>query len=236
MSIKAVFFDLDGTLLPMNMDSFSRAYFSGLVECIAPLGFDKKAVFAALQEGIVAMSENDGSKTNECAFWEVFDCRFGDSVSLMKPELDKYYNERFDNVKSSCGFNLLAKKAVEVCKAAGLHIVLATNPFFPRIATEKRARWAGLEPDEFELITTYEDNCFCKPNINYYAALLKRLSYLPEECLMVGNDTVEDTVAEKLGMKVFLITDCIINHGNESALKWENGDFNAFIDFISKLS
>ena len=32
---------------------------------------------------------------------------------------------------------------------------------------------------------------------------------------MVGNDVKEDMVARKLGMDVFLITDCLINPNNE---------------------
>ena len=36
MNIKAILFDLDGTLLPMDQDAFTRAYFKELAGVIAP--------------------------------------------------------------------------------------------------------------------------------------------------------------------------------------------------------
>ena len=43
-------------------------------------------------------------------------------------------------------------------KELGLRAVLATNPIFPAVATRSRIRWAGLEPEDFELCTTYENS------------------------------------------------------------------------------
>ena len=89
--------------------------------------------------------------------------------------------------------------------------MLATNPFFPAIATHKRVRWAGLEPEEFAFITTYENSSYCKPNLEYFRQLLDALGLQPEECVMVGNDALEDTAAAQLGIPVFLLTDCLLN-------------------------
>ena len=87
-----------------------------------------------------------------------------------------------------------------------------TNPIFPAVATESRIRWAGLEPEEFALYTTYENTSYCKPNPAYYRDLIRRLSLDPQRCLMVGNDVSEDMeAASAAGMQVFLLTDCLIN-------------------------
>ena len=56
-----------------------------------------------------------------------------------------------------CGFNPKAKEAVELSRSLGLRVALATNPLFPAVATESRIRWAGVEPEDFELYTTYEN-------------------------------------------------------------------------------
>lgn len=48
-------------------------------------------------------------------------------------------------------------------KRRGFGVALATNPIFPSVATESRIRWAGLEPEEFALYTTYENTAYCKP-------------------------------------------------------------------------
>ena len=93
----------------------------------------------------------------------------------------------------------------------GLRVALATNPIFPAVATQSRIRWAGLESEDFELYTTYENIGYCKPNPDYYREIAKRLGVSPEGCLMVGNDVTEDMVASETGMQVFLLTDCLIN-------------------------
>ena len=52
---------------------------------------------------------------------------------------------------------------------------------------------------------------------------------------MVGNDVAEDMVARELGMKTFLLTDCLINRGNEDISVYPNGSFDELIEFINSL-
>ena len=117
----------------------------------------------------------------------------------------------------------------------GLRVALATNPIFPAVATESRIRWAGLEPEDFELRTTYENIGYCKPNPEYYREIAARLGVRPEECLMVGNDVTEDMVAESIGMQVFLLTDCLINKERKNIAKYPRGSFNQLMQFIDTL-
>lgn len=44
MSIKAVLFDLDGTLLPMDYDGFLNRYFGNLAKHMAGYGYDPEAL------------------------------------------------------------------------------------------------------------------------------------------------------------------------------------------------
>ena len=87
-------------------------------------------------------------------------------------------------------------------------------------------KWAGVSPDDFALYTTYENVCFCKPNLNYYKDVLSRIGAKAEDCLMVGNDVDEDMVAENLGMSVFLLTDCMINKSGKDISGYPHGDFD----------
>ena len=97
-----------------------------------------------------------------------------------------------------------------------------------------RIRWAGLEPEDFELVTTYEDSPYCKPNPDYYRYVLARLGASPEESLMTGNDLGEDVRAAGLaGIRGFLLTDCLINRENEDISALPHGGFDeleAFLD------
>ena len=224
--LTTVLFDLDGTLLPMDQDEFVHDYFHRLVEKVAPLGYEPKALIDAVWAGTAAMVKNDGSCTNEEAFWRVFAARYGEERLRDRPAFDAFYRTDFQQTAQVCGRNDAARAAVNVLKAMGLRAALATNPIFPQTATYSRVRWAGLEPEMFEYITTYENSTHSKPNPAYYADLLSTLGLRAEECLMVGNDVGEDMVAETLGMGVFLLTDCLINPQGEDISRWPHGSFD----------
>jgi hypothetical protein len=53
---------------------------------------------------------------------------------------------------------------------------------------------------------------------------------------MVGNDATEDMVAEKLGMKVFLLTDCLINAQNRELSGYPQGSFPELMAYVDRLS
>ena len=148
---------------------------------------------------------------------------------------EEYYRTEFQKAREVCGFNPLAAEAIREIKAMGYQTVLATNPLFPAIATYSRLRWAGLEPEDFSLITTYENSRHCKPNPAYYRDILETLGLKAEECVMVGNDVTEDMIAQTLGIKVFLLTDCIINKENKDYSSYPNGSFPELITFIRGL-
>ena len=235
MSLKAVFFDLDGTLLPMDMDVFIKSYFGAISKKLAPYGYDPKELVATIWQGTKAMIKNDGSKTNEEAFWESFVAVYGEEKLKDTVYFDKFYEENFDDLKSVCGFNPKASEVVNYLKEKNIRLVLATNPLFPSIATEKRITFAGLKPEDFEFFTSYENISFCKPNIKYYQEVLSRTGLNAEDCLMVGNDVGDDMIAENLGFKVFLLTDYLINNDNTDITKYPNGDFDALSAYINTL-
>ena len=117
----------------------------------------------------------------------------------------------------------------------GYRVALATTPMFPSIATESRIHWAGLELEDFEIFTTYENYHFCKPNLNYYREVIEKLGVKPEECLMVGNDVGEDMITEELGMKVFLLPADLINKVEKDTSQYPQGDLTDLLKFIEGL-
>lgn len=235
MALKAVLFDLDGTLLPMDQDIFVKAYFKGLATKLAPLGYDSKQLIDAIWAGTAAMIKNNGERTNEEVFWDLFANIYGEKAREDEPHFEEFYKTEFQKVKEVCGYTSKAAEVIKNLKAKNIRIALATNPIFPKIATESRMRWAGLEPEDFELYTTYENISYSKPNPEYYTEILKRMNLLPQECLMVGNDVGDDMVAETLGMKVFLLTDSLINKAETDISLFPNGDFDKLSEFIEDL-
>lgn len=235
MKITTVLFDLDGTLLPMEQEDFVKVYFSSLAKKLAPYGYESEKLVASIWAGTKQMVMNDGKVTNEKAFWNKFCEIYGEDAIKDEPIFAEFYKNEFNNVKSICGFNEGCVKAVKIAKEKGLRVVLATNPIFPAVATESRIRWAGLDTSDFELYTTYENSSFCKPNLNYYKEIISNLGVNPEECLMVGNDISEDMVAKNLGMRVFLLTDHIINKEKTDINLYPNGNVHKLIEYIEKL-
>lgn len=234
--ISAIFFDLDGTLLPMDQDAFLKAYMGGLAQKLAPHGYEPGLMVKSIWKGTGAMVMNDGSAGNDEVFWKVFSQCIGRDTQMDEPIFEDFYRNEFQTIQTVCGFNPRAGETICALKEMGFRLVLATNPLFPAIATHSRARWAGLEPESFEYITTYENSRHCKPNLDYYREILGKLNLKAENCLMVGNDVGEDMIAEELGMRVFLLTDCLINKTDKSISQYHNGSFPELLEYIRSLN
>lgn len=229
--LKNVLFDLDGTLLPMDQDVFVEGYIKLLTVRMAKRGMEPKRLVQGLWAGTGAMVSNDGGRTNEQVFWEVF-ASLCPVTREDREEMEDFYRTDFQRARVLCGFTPKAAETVKMLVSRGLRIALATNPVFPRTATESRVRWAGLEAGDFELITTYENSRYCKPSPLYYAEIAEKLGLAPSETLMVGNDTADDTGAVGVGMDVFLLTPCLIDRDG-SLQNWPHGDFGALREYIN---
>ena len=236
MKITTVLFDLDGTLLPMDMNEFIKAYFGGIARHLAPYGYEPQKLIDSIWQGTAAMVKNNGEETNETRFWQGFEAAYGKPAKEDEELFATFYREKFDKVQSSCGYTPAARQIIDTVRACGLRTALATNPIFPAMATERRIAWAGLSTSDFELYTTYENSRFCKPNLDYYRDIMQTLGVLPEECLMVGNDVGEDMIAEQLGARVFLLTNCLINSKGADISVYPHGSYDDLIAFIKNLT
>lgn len=233
--IKTVLFDLDGTLLPMDQDTFTNAYFKELAKKMAPFGYNPDELVKGVWKGTGAMVRNDGTKTNEEAFWEVFLKIFGEEHKKDLDTFTEFYENEFNKAKEVCGFNKASAEVIAALKEKGKKVVLASNPLFPMIAQKSRMNWAGLNTDDFAYITSYENSHFCKPSKEYYTEIAELLNLNPEECLMVGNNATEDMVAREAGMNVFLLTDCLINDDNVDLAQFRQGGFKELKELIEEL-
>lgn len=232
MQISTVLFDLDGTLLPMDQIKFTNGYFKTLAEKISPYGYEAKELIDSIWLGIKTIMKSDGSQNNETVFWNTLYKVYGEKIYNDKKVFDDFYNNEFNLVKSYCGINPNVSSVIAKLKEAGYRLVVATNPIFPKIATHSRIKWAGLNPDDFELITTYENSNYCKPSHNYYAQILDKINVNPQNCIMVGNDVSEDMPASALGMNVFLLTDCLLNKNDEDISQYPSGGFDDLLNYL----
>lgn len=229
-------FDLDGTLLPMpNQELFLDTYFKALSMKFLPLGYDAKELVKAVWVGTKSMLENDGTMTNEQRFWDMFCSMMGEEARQLETLFDDFYRNEFSLARETTSTHPHAKECIQILKDKGYTIALATNPLFPRVATHARMNWAGLEPMDFDYITTYENSTFCKPKLDYYQEVLLGLGKQAKECIMVGNDVKEDMCAANLGMDTYLLKDCLICQEAEDISTYKQGDFDDLLDFVRRL-
>ena len=230
--IKTILFDLDGTLLPMDEEYFKKIYFGAIYKKIGYLGYTLDELLNVIWYGTKKMIKNDGSMTNEELFWKSFIEVHPDRLEENKQNFVEFYNDIFPTLGHTCGFQPLAKEFIKILKKRGYELIIASNPIFPAVATRARIRWAELDPNDFKLITAYENSSFCKPNPKYYEEILRKLNLKAEECLMIGNDAREDTVALSLGIDTYLITDCLLNPDNVDISQYKNGTFKEIMDMV----
>ena len=199
-------FDLDDTLLDTNIETFIPAYFQSLsshLDAYVP----SHLMLRSLVSGMKAMMDSvDLSKTLE----DIFDMDFYPMINLSKdtlrPVLDDYYDTIFPDIRSAVKVRPEAAKLIEWAASMGYRIAIATDPLLPRKATFHRLRWAGLDPLQFEVVSTFENFHFSKSTPAYYAEVLGQLGWPDGPVLMVGNDVERDLKpANQLGLKTYLI-------------------------------
>lgn len=208
---KAILFDLDGTLLPMDLQEFIKAYFSLLGRKMVGHGYDPELFKKGMWGGVNAALANDGTMTNEERFWSVMNACMQKECREDEAIFEEFYHNEYHQAKAVCGLNPLAKKAVELAHQKAEKVILATSPLYPAIAVQGRVEWAGLKMEDFDLVTTYDSERYCKPNPDYYRDIVGRLGLKPEECVMIGNDEKEDMWgAGQAGIEGYLVTDDLI--------------------------
>lgn len=209
--IKAIFFDLDGTLLPMDEKKFTYGYFQAIYDKVKDLGYDKNQLIDTILKGTEAMYRNNGIKSNEEVFWEYFVSVYGKDKLKDKVLFDDFYKNEFYSTKQYCNDNPLAKDIVKYCNDNFEYVLLTTNPIFPYDATKARMSFVDLNPSDFDLITTYENSSYTKPNPKYFKTILEKYNLKSDEIIYFGNNTLEDgECALSLGIKTYLVKGNII--------------------------
>lgn len=235
---RAIFFDLDGTLLPLDMDAFMGGYFLSIESFVEEHGLDVKRFTDALRGGIGAMAHNDGTHTNEEVFWQIFLKDVGDMTPQggdWKVLLNEFYEKDFGEIGAGMPLNPLSSVVVETLQEKGYPLALTTMPMFPARAVDWRLNWGDIDPEAFTRITTFENSSAIKPNTAYYEENLAAFACKPEEVLMVGNNTREDLACLKVGMPAYLITDCLLDPDNFDIDTVDHGSMADFLEFVRTL-
>lgn len=212
-----------------------KLYIDALTEKFKPYlepSLFKKNLWTATR----AMISNSGrTKSNEKVFMETFTKDL--SIESEKAWLlfDHFYSNEFSLVKKSTWQNPNMIESVRLLKEKQYPLVIATNPLFPQNAVCERIRWAGLNPEDFLYMTTFEKMHAAKPNTEYYEEILDHLKLSSEEVLMVGNDALEDLAAAEVGISTYLLTDHLLNRDKQKNMPDLESNTDDFLEFVKTL-
>lgn len=225
-----IFFDLDGTLLPLDMDAFfeeyhKRAHQSGVFDLVDRDTFGK---------AVYAMLENDGSNTNEACFFRALSDMTDADPADVESAFNHFYENGFGKLRAHTRMEEKIAHTIKIVQQKGYRLVLATQPLFPRIATNQRIAWAGLCPNDFEYISYYDNSCYCKPNPKYFAHILDHVGAAADECYMIGNDVKDDMSAIALGFEGFLVLDHAVGDIGKVPI-CKKGDYSDLLSFAESL-
>ena len=230
---KNFLFDLDGTLLPMDMKYFIDLYVAAFCKSMVPVTkIESKPLMNAIWTSVAKMAKNDGDCLNIDIFWQTMNSVCKRDMRVFNDDFDSFYRGEFSVCRAATKVQPLARIVVDYIRQRGGNISVSTNPIFPKSSTSSRIEWAGLSPNDFSYITTYDNSSACKPNLNYFEEICSVCGIHPEESLVIGNDVDEDMISSRLGFDTFLVTDCLINRYNKELTLFRNGSFGELFDFI----
>ncbi|MEM6285020.1 MAG: HAD family hydrolase [Chloroflexota bacterium] len=229
--IKAVLFDLDGTLLGSNEREFVGAFLA-LCEAYFIEKQQQPGMRDAIRRGLVAMREpRDYTQTNiDISTGIILDSGFGPPEALHKL-YDQFYAAHYDQVRPLT-WQIPGTEAVTQLIEQGYTIVIATNPVYPEQAIQQRLAWAGL-PDDFStyaFVTTANNMHSLKPDPAYYVEILARVGIEPNEAVMVGNSLTNDIrPAKTIGLNTYLVNENL-DSGHEADSHGTTADFLAAVN------
>lgn len=233
--LNTLLMDLDGTLLKLDMDSFLPKYMDDVAAFVNYDGGKKLFLKAFWTASLAMVEDSNPQKTNEEVFFHTFCSLVGSSREKWQVLFERYYRERFPLLGELSTFDPVSVKIVEEARRKNFFLVLATNPVFPRVAIEERLKWADLKSHDFDFITSFENMHFCKPNPGYYREILQKINRSPQQCLMLGNDAVEDMAAGEIGITTYLVEDMLIESKKQAPKYDFRGTLQDFLSFLQDL-
>jgi FMN phosphatase YigB (HAD superfamily) len=229
-----ILFDLDGTLLPMEFKAFMKLYFGAMGQHFKEWLDPMTLIDNVNKATEVTIKTNDG-RSNETIFMEHFQSLIEEDINTYKDHWVKFYDSLFVATKDATWQSPEIPQAIAILKDKGYRLGIATNPLLPLQANLHRIAWAGLNKDDFSYISSFEQNAYCKPFVTFFEEVCQHMNVKASQCYMIGNDVLEDGVAQTIGMKTYMITDCLINDKNIENTSDYSGTYKDFLDFVKEL-
>lgn len=221
--IKAVLFDMDETLLDINLEAFLISYQAKLDQILSEIsGIPAYKLAIPMTKAYLALSDKNRQDdlTNAQLFNKVIyqetsipldDPYIADALAYFETEVLPGCNNRLIHGRPKPGARLCVEKA----KDMGLKVGLATNPTFTKNCIGCRMKWGEIDTYNMDHITYMENSSRLKPSKRYFQETAEALGLSADECLMVGNDPKRDICLTDIGMKT-----AYVGRGEPSSAFW----------------
>jgi FMN phosphatase YigB (HAD superfamily) len=199
--IKYIFLDYDGTIIENAESEFLKEYFT-LLSKKSGIEFNQllRLVMSSVEESIK-------NTANDKNLFEKFSIAISQSSGKPREYWVKLFYDFYENEFDQLSKIVKPKKElIELMRKTDKKLIFASNPLFLKIATYKRIKFAGLEPEMFLYVANMENSTYAKPNPMFFKEITTKLNISPDECVMIG-DTEFDMACEKVGIKFIHINE-----------------------------
>lgn len=202
--LRAILFDLDGTLLDLDGDQFLEAYVDHLSEALNPWIPQSAFREALWSASAAAMAMPHPEESNQHVLMQSLSEQLGVSATELRQQIQHFNHTKVGEILPIGSPCPGSREVVEAAQAMGLKVAVATTPIYELPVIMERLRRAQLSDIDWDLIAS-DEFYWTKPYPNFFHELAARLGVAPNECLMVGDDAFNDLAAGNVGMATFYV-------------------------------
>ena len=204
--LEAVLLDLDNTLVLYDELEYYHDYFEKIHTAFADI-FELDEFKERLVSGTLSLGGARGEQSNRDQFMAVFARGHLDKQENLWRRFMDFYRNGYRRMAVNVTVPDGLQATLDRLRKTGLKLVIASNPIFPVLAQQVRVGWGGMQPEWFDPFTHIENMHYVKPRREYYLQTCKMIGAAPENCLMVGNDPVNDMSAARAGLHTYRTID-----------------------------